>query len=266
MLELSLVWLIAGGVGALVLGILVGHFQPFGKGGGKSRIRDLEDQLETAQTEMSDYRAEVYAQFSDTADKFKALDESYHALHRQLATSAVALCGEQGTPLLTNDNVAAERLVEAAPEAVETAGGEPEAESAQEVTPQEATASEPAPELDEATDTSDTQPSEPTAAVDESTPETQSEAIDIDSNEVELDAEKKSAEKPEEIELSEEDIQPVTLAVEEAEAELAAESTLEDQIVVEENDGASVASEEQKEAPESVPTLTDVSDKKTGTG
>ena len=85
----------------LLVGGLIGYLIRGRGGATREKVAELEAQLEASQSELSDYREEVVQQFSDTAEKFKTLDESYHALHRQLATSAVALCGDQGTPLLT---------------------------------------------------------------------------------------------------------------------------------------------------------------------
>ncbi len=83
----------------LLAGAGVGYF--LGKGRGTStRVKELEAALATSQTELADYRREVYGQFAQTAEKFRALDDSYNDLHRQLAASSVALCGDDATPLL----------------------------------------------------------------------------------------------------------------------------------------------------------------------
>jgi uncharacterized membrane-anchored protein YhcB (DUF1043 family) len=86
---------------ALGVGGVLGYFLKGRDKVSATRIVTLEEALAASQTELADYRQDVVQQFSDTADKFKVLDASYHALHRQLASSAVALCGDQGTPLLT---------------------------------------------------------------------------------------------------------------------------------------------------------------------
>lgn len=93
-------WLIGVGVGALLLGAILGL------GLGRTLIRskktkDLEASLETAEMALRDYRAEVYDQFSETARKFETLNDSYHELHRHLASSANVLLGDGiSTPLL----------------------------------------------------------------------------------------------------------------------------------------------------------------------
>ncbi len=66
----------------------------------QARAEEVESQLAASRQELEDYRREVFGQFAQTADRFKQLDDSYHALHQQLAASAVALCGEQAGPLL----------------------------------------------------------------------------------------------------------------------------------------------------------------------
>ena len=88
-------------VSALVVGGLIGYLIKGRDSASREQIAQLEAELEASQSELQDYRQEVVQQFSDTAEKFKTLDESYHALHRQLATSSVALCGDAGAPLLT---------------------------------------------------------------------------------------------------------------------------------------------------------------------
>lgn len=75
-----------------------------------SEAERLQGELEASQQALEDYRSEVLAQFGDTAEKFRALDASYHDLHRQLANSAQALLGEAPGPLLTGP--AAEALEE----------------------------------------------------------------------------------------------------------------------------------------------------------
>ncbi len=95
------------GVAALLLGLLIGYFIPSG-GAKKARVTELENALESAQEELADYKREVFGQFAETAEKFRALDQSYHDLHRQLAASSVALCGDAATPLLAGPMLAPE--------------------------------------------------------------------------------------------------------------------------------------------------------------
>ncbi len=103
---MTMEWVIGiAGICALV-GIGLGLLLPYGRGTQKARVAELESALDASQAELADYRSEVYGQFAQTADKFKKLDESYQDLHRQLAASAVALCGDEATPLLIGGNAA----------------------------------------------------------------------------------------------------------------------------------------------------------------
>ena len=87
---------------SLLLGLGIGYFLPPGNAE-KARVAELEAALDTSQQELSDYKSEVFGQFSDTAQKFRALDKSYNDLHRQLAQSSVALCGDAATPLSASE-------------------------------------------------------------------------------------------------------------------------------------------------------------------
>ena len=66
-------------------------------------MADLQNELQAAQDEMAEYKQEVFGQFAQTAEHFRDLDKSYHALHSHLAASSVALCGDQATPLLAHN-------------------------------------------------------------------------------------------------------------------------------------------------------------------
>lgn len=96
----------------------------------KAAVAELENALETAQTELADYKRDVFGEFAQTAEKFRALDKSYHDLHRQLAESSVALCGDDGTLLLESPEAPALDVVEddqlAAEEIVVAEASEPE--------------------------------------------------------------------------------------------------------------------------------------------
>jgi uncharacterized membrane-anchored protein YhcB (DUF1043 family) len=91
-------WLIGlallGGLAGLAGGYLLA-----GRNGG-NRQRELEAQLSSARRELGDYRQEVVQQFSETARKFQALNDSYTDLHEQLARSSSVLCGDISGPLL----------------------------------------------------------------------------------------------------------------------------------------------------------------------
>lgn len=85
---------------SLLAGLGVGYFLTGTGNAKRARVTELEGALEAAQTELADYKRDVFGQFSETAEKFRALDKSYNDLHRQLAESSVALCGDAATPLL----------------------------------------------------------------------------------------------------------------------------------------------------------------------
>ena len=103
---LSMEWVIAVAVIAALIGAGISYLLTGGVRG-RARVAQLEQQLEqskgaqeSSQSELADYKREVFDQFAETAQKFRALDQSYHDLHRQLAQSSVALCGDAATPLL----------------------------------------------------------------------------------------------------------------------------------------------------------------------
>lgn len=103
---LSMEWVIAVAVIAALIGAGISYLLTGGVRG-RARVAQLEQQLEqskgaleSCQSELADYKREVFDQFAETAQKFRALDQSYHDLHRQLAQSSVALCGDAATPLL----------------------------------------------------------------------------------------------------------------------------------------------------------------------
>ncbi len=85
------------GVAAAAGGYLVGRR---GSGTGSRRVEALETALAQARQELADYRREVATQFSETARKFRTLNESYSDLHQQLARSSSLLCGDAAGPLL----------------------------------------------------------------------------------------------------------------------------------------------------------------------
>ena len=93
-------WVVGIAVVSMLVGLALGYFLPLGNAR-KARVGELENALETAQQELADYKAEVFSQFATTAEKFRDLDQSYQALHQQLARSSVDLCGDAASPLLT---------------------------------------------------------------------------------------------------------------------------------------------------------------------
>ena len=50
--------------------------------------------------ELKDYRKQVAEEFTTTAEKFRELNQSYSALHKQLSSSANLLCDDVDITLL----------------------------------------------------------------------------------------------------------------------------------------------------------------------
>lgn len=130
---MAIEWVVLLGALALLAGIGLG-FVLGGRGkASKDEYEALQGQLSSREQELTDYRAEVLNQFADTAAKFRDLDESYHALHRQLANSAVTLFGDSATPLLAHDDTLtlteAEREVAAENELAGIAEGDVEGDA-----------------------------------------------------------------------------------------------------------------------------------------
>lgn len=97
---LAIEWVVLVGAVTAVIGGVIGLFVGRRNGDDKERISQLETALSDKEGELTKYRSEVFNEFSETAEKFKSLDQSYHALHRQLATSSASLLGDQAMPLL----------------------------------------------------------------------------------------------------------------------------------------------------------------------
>ena len=85
---------------AFIAGAFLGYYLLRSGILGHARIVELEQALAATETELADYKQRVTEEFTDTAEKFRALNRSYEDLHRQLAKSANALCGEAGVPTL----------------------------------------------------------------------------------------------------------------------------------------------------------------------
>ena len=103
----SLGWIIGVGIVAGVSGVGFGIWYNQ-RSGAIERVLELEEQLASAQRVYEDYRQEVFDQFSDTAQKFQTLNESYVDLHQHLAKSANVLCGDMAAgPLLEGGLVSA---------------------------------------------------------------------------------------------------------------------------------------------------------------
>ena len=90
---------------AFIAGALLGYFLLRSGILGHARIVELEQALAASEAERAEYKQQVTAEFTDTAEKFRALNRSYEDLHRQLAKSANVLCGEAGAPKLLDSLV-----------------------------------------------------------------------------------------------------------------------------------------------------------------
>lgn len=112
---MTIEWVVLISLTSLLVGGALGYLLRGRDKVAQTRVAELEVALEAKQAELGEYREQVYGQFATTAERFKALDQSYHALHRQLAESAVALCGDEATPLLTQANGEAPAAPEASP-------------------------------------------------------------------------------------------------------------------------------------------------------
>jgi uncharacterized membrane-anchored protein YhcB (DUF1043 family) len=102
---LAIEWVVLIGAVTAGIGGVIGLFVGRRNGGDKERISELEKTLSSKEDELTEYRSQVFNEFAETAEKFRSLDQSYHALHRQLATSSASLLGDQATPLLTQSAV-----------------------------------------------------------------------------------------------------------------------------------------------------------------
>ncbi|MEC7662326.1 MAG: DUF1043 family protein [Pseudomonadota bacterium] len=85
---------------AFIAGAMLSYFLLRSGIFGHARIVELEQALAASEAELADYKQRVTNEFTDTAEKFRSLNRSYEELHRQLAKSANALCGEAGAPML----------------------------------------------------------------------------------------------------------------------------------------------------------------------
>lgn len=137
----GLTWLIGAGLLGVVAGLAGGWFLAAARGRAGARIAVLEEALARAQRELEDYRAQVVAEFSDTARKFQTLNDAYTDLHQQLARSSSALCGDVSGPLLAAPAGHQDLL---GPELKEAAAAAPGAETDEAATSAAADATAPA--------------------------------------------------------------------------------------------------------------------------
>lgn len=88
-MEQTNIWvvtLVALGIGALI-GFLLGR-----AGGGASKEQALVDELDSARTELEQYKRQVGEHFETTAELVNGLTQQYRKVHQHLAGSAETLC------------------------------------------------------------------------------------------------------------------------------------------------------------------------------
>lgn len=87
--------MLAVGIAALVVGLVVGWLIARGTGSGHTvRQRRLAQQLDALQNEHTRYQAQVNEHFMETAELFRRLNDSYRDVHEHLAKGASRLCTE----------------------------------------------------------------------------------------------------------------------------------------------------------------------------
>lgn len=88
-MEQSNVWIIM--LVALAIGALIGYL--LGRAGGSaSREQELVDELDSARSELEQYKTRVGRHFEETAELVNGLSEQYRKVHQHLASSAESLC------------------------------------------------------------------------------------------------------------------------------------------------------------------------------
>ena len=78
----------------LLLGLGIGFLLGRNNNSDLKRQHQLSDQLQTAHTEMAEYKEQVNLHFADTAAAVNQLTDSYRNVHEQLAKGAQSLCDD----------------------------------------------------------------------------------------------------------------------------------------------------------------------------
>ncbi|MDC9719933.1 MAG: DUF1043 family protein [Gammaproteobacteria bacterium] len=81
----------------LLLGLGIGFLLGRNNNTDLKRQNQLNDQLQTAYTEMAEYKERVNLHFADTAAAVNQLTDSYRNVHDQLAKGAQSLCDDPDT-------------------------------------------------------------------------------------------------------------------------------------------------------------------------
>ncbi len=99
-------------LGGVIVGLIIGVLMGKRSSGGYQLSQQLENELETSKQELDSYKDNVQQHFSETAEAFKSLNESYGNLHSKLAAGAGLLCTDQNNTLMLDkpgsDNQGAE--------------------------------------------------------------------------------------------------------------------------------------------------------------
>lgn len=94
--ELTPPILVAGGVAALLIGLLFGWLLGRRTSATNQKYRDVERKLDQVLQEKKVYEDEVVEHFSETAKLLNNLTDSYRDVHNHLANGAAALCQGEG--------------------------------------------------------------------------------------------------------------------------------------------------------------------------
>jgi uncharacterized membrane-anchored protein YhcB (DUF1043 family) len=81
----------------LLLGLGIGFLLGRNNNSDLKRQHQLSEQLQTAHTEMAEYKEQVNLHFADTAAAVNQLTDSYRNVHEQLAKGAQSLCDDPDT-------------------------------------------------------------------------------------------------------------------------------------------------------------------------
>jgi|TARA_B110000977_G_scaffold196301_1_gene276393 uncharacterized membrane-anchored protein YhcB (DUF1043 family) len=80
-----------------LLGLGIGFLLGRNNNSDLKRQNQLSKQLQTAHTEMAEYKEQVNLHFADTAAAVNQLTDSYRSVHEQLAKGAQSLCDDPDT-------------------------------------------------------------------------------------------------------------------------------------------------------------------------